>query len=186
MADIILASRSPRRKQLLEAAEIIFDIQAADIDETPPADMPGKDVPEYLACQKAEVIATQHPEKIIIASDTVVLLDNEILGKPEDEADAIAILKKLSGNIHYVVSGVCIRQGDKVERFSSTTEVHFNTLTEEQIRHYIANYRPFDKAGAYAIQEWIGMTGIEKINGDYYNVMGLPISKVVATLNDWT
>ena len=111
-----------------------------------------------------------------------MLLNDEILGKPVDESDAISILKKLSGNVHQVTSGVCIQKGAVTNSFSSTTEVHFHKLTEEQIKHYVQTYKPYDKAGAYAIQEWIGAVGIEKIDGDYYNVMGLPISKVVAQL----
>ncbi|MCB9047073.1 MAG: septum formation protein Maf [Chitinophagales bacterium] len=182
MADIILASQSPRRKQLLELAEIDFDIQVADIDETPPEGMPGEDVPEHLARQKAAVISAKNKNAIVIAADTIVLLDHEILSKPMNEEDAIAILTKLSGKVHQVISGVCIMRGDTVESFSETTAVHFRPLTEEQIRHYVTNYKPYDKAGAYAIQEWIGMVGIEKINGDYYNVMGLPVGLVVQRL----
>lgn len=182
MTDIILASQSPRRKQLLELAEIAFEIRVADIDETPPPGMPGEQVPEHLAREKAAVIAINNPEAIIIAADTIVLLDNEILGKPVNEDDAIAILKKLSGRMHEVVSGVCIQKGSDVHSFSAVTEVYFRSLTEEQIKHYVANYHPYDKAGAYAIQEWIGMVGIEKINGDYYNVMGLPVGQVVQIL----
>jgi len=120
---------------------------------------------------------------VIIAADTVVLLDHEILGKPKDEEDAKEILRKLSGRKHEVVTGVCMQHGRKQISFSTVTEVYFRTLTEEQIEHYVANYKPFDKAGAYAIQEWIGMIGIEKINGDYYNVMGLPIGEVVKKLS---
>ena len=182
MAKIILASQSPRRKQLLELAEIAFEIRVADIDETPPTGMPGKEVPEHLAKEKAAIIALHNPSAIVIAADTIVLLDDEILGKPMDEEDAVAILKKLSGRMHEVVSGVCIQHGDEIHSFSEVTEVYFRPLTEAQIRHYVANYQPYDKAGAYAIQEWIGMVGIEKINGDYYNVMGLPIGLVVQQL----
>lgn len=184
MTDIILASQSPRRKQLLELAEIAFEIRVADIDETPPPGMPGEQVPEHLAREKAAVIAQNNPNSIIIAADTIVLLDNEILGKPVNEEDAVAILKKLSGRMHEVVSGVCIQQRNNIDSFSAVTEVYFRSLTEEQIRHYVANYHPYDKAGAYAIQEWIGMIGIEKINGDYYNVMGLPIGQVVEHLHN--
>jgi septum formation protein len=182
MDNIILASQSPRRKQLLEMAEIDFSIEIADIDETPPADMPTAEVPEHLAREKAAVIAARRPEAIIIAADTIVLLDNEILGKPTDEADAIHILTRLSGRMHEVISGVCIQKADEQISFSAVTEVYFRPLTAEQIQHYITQYKPFDKAGAYAIQEWIGAIGIEKINGDYYNVMGLPISEVAQRL----
>lgn len=182
MANIILASQSPRRKQLLELAEIQFEIQVADIDETPPAGMHGAHVPEHLAREKATVIAQRNPLSIVIAADTIVLLDDEILGKPADEADAINILTKLSGRMHQVVSGVCIQHGEEQHSLSAITEVYFRPLTQQQISHYITNYKPYDKAGAYAIQEWIGMVGIEKINGDYYNVMGLPIGQVAQWL----
>ncbi len=183
MDKIILASQSPRRKQLMEAAEIAFEIVIADVDETNPPGMAGELVPEHLAKKKAAAIEADYPEAIIIAADTVVLLDGEILGKPRDAADAEYILSKLSGRIHRVVTGVCIQKGDKQHSFSTTTEVHFRPLTADQIKYYVANYKPFDKAGAYAIQEWIGMVGIEKINGDYYSVMGLPIGEVVKALS---
>ncbi|MBS1773688.1 MAG: septum formation protein Maf [Bacteroidetes bacterium] len=183
MAKIILASQSPRRKQLMEAAEIQFDIIIADVDETNPPGMAGELVPEYLAKKKAAAIEQQVHDAIIIAADTVVLLDHEILGKPKDETDAINILSKLSGRKHEVVTGVCMQKGSKQVCFSTVTEVYFRSLTEEQIKHFVTNYKPYDKAGAYAIQEWIGMIGIEKINGDYYNVMGLPIGEVVRILN---
>jgi len=182
MAKIILASQSPRRKQLLEQAEIDFEIQVADIDETPPAGMHGAEVPEYLAKQKAAVIAAKNEGAIIIASDTIVLLGEEIMNKPADEEDAVSILKKLSGKVHKVISGVCMQKGADIQTFSATTEVYFRALTDEQIRHYVTQYKPYDKAGAYAIQEWIGMVGIEKINGDYYNVVGLPVGMVVERL----
>ena len=182
MGKIILASQSPRRKQLLEAAEIEFEIIIADVDETNPSGMPGHLVPEYLAKKKAAAIEQLVHGAIIIAADTVVLLDDEILGKPTDEADAINILTKLSGKKHEVVTGVCMQKGNKQICFSTVTEVYFRSLTHEQIKHYVSNYKPYDKAGAYAIQEWIGMVGIEKIGGDYYNVMGLPIGEVVKKL----
>jgi septum formation protein len=182
MHKIILASQSPRRKQLMELAELQFDIIIADVDETNPPGMQGDLVPEYLAKKKAAAIEERVHDAIIIAADTVVLLDHEILGKPKDEADAINILAKLSGRKHEVVTGVCMQQGQKQISFSTVTEVYFRPLTQEQIKHYVNNYKPYDKAGAYAIQEWIGMIGIEKINGDYYNVMGLPIGEVVKVL----
>lgn len=184
MDSIILASQSPRRKQLMEAAEITFDILIADVDETNPPGMPGEQVPEYLARKKAAVITRQHPQAIVVAADTVVLLDHEILGKPKDEADAIEILHKLSGRTHQVVTGVCICKDSRQSCFSVTTEVKFRTLSDAQIKHYVRNYTPYDKAGAYAIQEWIGMVGIERIDGDYYNVMGLPIGEVVKRLKE--
>ncbi len=182
MHKIVLASQSPRRKQLMELAELDFDIIIADIDETNPPGMPGHLVPEHLAKQKAAAIEQRVHDAVIIAADTVVLLNDEILGKPKDEADAIRTLSRLQGRMHQVVTGVCMQKGTQQHSFSVTTEVYFRPLTQEQIKHYVIHYKPYDKAGAYAIQEWIGMVGIEKINGDYYNVMGLPIGDVVKAL----
>lgn len=167
----------------MELAELQFDIIIADVDETNPPGMQGDLVPEYLAKKKASAIEKQVHDAIIIAADTVVLLDHEILGKPKDETDAINILTKLSGRKHEVVTGVCMQRSEQQISFSTVTEVYFRSLTQDQIKHYVSNYKPYDKAGAYAIQEWIGMIGIEKINGDYYNVMGLPIGEVVKKLS---
>lgn len=169
----------------MEAAELEFDIVIADVDETNPPGMPGAQVPEFLAKKKAAAIEANYHDSLIVAADTVVLLDDEILGKPTSEENAREILKKLSGRKHEVVTGVCMQRGAKQVSFSVTTEVYFRSLSEEQIAHYVVNYKPFDKAGAYAIQEWVGMIGIEKINGDYYNVMGLPIGEVVIALKQF-
>lgn len=183
MLKLILASQSPRRKQLMEAAELDFEIIIADVDETNPEGMPGEDVPVFLAKKKAAAIQHMVKDAIVIAADTVVLLDEQILGKPRDAVHAKETLNQLSGRTHLVVTGVCIQNADKQVSFSTTTAVHFRQLTAAQIEHYVDNYGPFDKAGAYAIQEWIGMVGIERIDGDYYNVMGLPIGEVVKYLN---
>ncbi len=182
MDNLILASQSPRRQQLMEQAGYTFRVIVSDVDETNPEGMPGEQVPEFLAHKKAMAIAALNPQSSVIAADTVVLLGNEILGKPIDSEDAIAMLQSLSGKMHRVVTGVCILHNNTIEKFSTTTEVYFRPLTEQQIHHYITHYKPFDKAGSYAIQEWIGMIGIEKIHGDYYNVMGLPISEVAKRL----
>ena len=163
-------------------AEISFDVIIADVDETNPPGMPGGQVPEHLARKKADAIAHMAKDAIVIAADTIVLLDHHILGKPTDTDHAIATLQQLSGRMHKVVTGVCMRRNGQEVAFSVTTEVHFRQLSDEQISHYVHHYQPFDKAGAYAIQEWIGVTGIEKINGDYYNVMGLPIGDVISVL----
>jgi septum formation protein len=179
---LILASQSPRRKQLMSMAELVFDIIIADVDETNPPGMPGEEVPAFLARKKADAIAHLAPDALIIAADTIVLLDDKILGKPTDAENAVEILLMLSGRMHRVITGVSMRNKEKEITFSVVTEVYFRELTTEQIRHYVDAYRPYDKAGAYAIQEWIGVTGIEKINGDYYNVMGLPIGDVINTL----
>lgn len=185
MHRIILASQSPRRRQLMEMAEFEFDVVVTDTDETNPPGMPGEEVPEFLAKKKADAVSHLVHEAIVIAADTVVLLDHHILGKPTNEDDARDILGKLSGRMHKVVTGVCIRNAVKEHSFSVTTEVYFRPLTETQIDHYVTHYKPYDKAGAYAIQEWIGVIGIEKINGDYYNVMGLPIGDVCIALQSF-
>ena len=180
MSKIVLASQSPRRKMLLEWAEIDFEIRVKETDESFPGNMSVEDVPVYIARNKA--VAVKTPDEIIIAADTVVVLNNEIIGKPRDNIDAFNILSKLSGQTHRVITGVVIMKGDKEISFSDITEVQFYDLSAEQINFYIDKYKPYDKAGAYAIQEWIGVTGIKKINGDFYNVMGLPVSRVVKTL----
>ncbi|MBV8255390.1 MAG: septum formation protein Maf [Chitinophaga sp.] len=180
---VILASQSPRRKQLMEQAGIPFVIKVADTDESFPDTMPISEVPVFIARQKAIVIqAISSPEEIVVAADTVVVLDNTIIGKPQDREDAIRILTALSGREHLVITGVVIRRGDKEVAFSKETGVFFNPLTPEQIAYYVDNYKPYDKAGAYAIQEWIGAVAIDRIEGCFYNVMGLPVSRVVEEL----
>lgn len=190
MEHLILASQSPRRKQLLEQAELSFVIKTAHSDENFPADMEPEQAPLFIASNKAEaVFQTLNEEEqqnaIIIAADTVVILEGKIIGKPIDAGDAKNILRELSGKVHRVVTGVVIFSKNKKEEISEVTEVHFLKLSEEQIDHYVEKYKPLDKAGAYAIQEWIGLTGIKKINGDFYNVMGLPVSKVLDKLKHW-
>lgn len=183
---IVLASHSPRRSQLLEQAEVQFIIRARLTDESFPADLPLEEVPVYIAKSKALAVQPEcRKDELIIAADTLVMLDNEIIGKPADERDAIEMLKKLSGNRHRVITGVCLLKGETMKSFSETTEVYFRTLSEPQILHYLSKYKPYDKAGAYAIQEWIGLIGIEKIKGDYFNVMGLPVGRVVREIANW-
>lgn len=177
---IILASQSPRRKMLLEWAEIAFDVQVSDADESFPVGMPVEEVPVYISRNKAAAVRVE--DAIVIAADTVVVCENQIIGKPVDRADAIAILHMLSGKKHRVITGVVIRNGSRQVSFADTTEVEFYTLTSDQIEFYVDKYKPFDKAGAYAIQEWIGVVGIRRIDGDFYNVMGLPVSRVVKAL----
>lgn len=181
---VILASQSPRRRQLLEQAGIPFEVKVSDAEETFPADMPITDVPLFIAKQKASAVASFYgTSEIIVAADTIVVLDGHIIGKPTDRADAVRILTTLSGRVHEVITGVVIRYNGKEDAFSQTTEVHFKPLREEQIVYYVDHYQPFDKAGAYAIQEWIGAVGIDRINGCFYNVMGLPISQVSERLS---
>jgi septum formation protein len=176
---LILASKSPRRKQLLEMAEVQFTIQTKDTAEDYPAHMPAEEVPVYIALQKALAVQEDFLEERILAADTIVLLDNQIIGKPVDRLDAIRILSMLSGQTHQVITGVVLLDGKQKIEFSDTTEVEFHPLRLEQITSYVDKYKPYDKAGAYAIQEWIGAIGIKRINGCYYNVMGLPISRVL-------
>jgi septum formation protein len=183
MQKIILASQSPRRKQLLEWAEVPFDIIVKETDETYPAGLSLEDTAIHIARNKALAIANENRSGVpILAADTVVVLANNIIGKPKDRTDAIHILTALSGNRHHVITGVVILHGEKETAFAETTEVQFHELSREQIEFYIDHYKPYDKAGAYAIQEWIGVIGIHSIRGDFYNVMGLPVSRVVQAL----
>jgi septum formation protein len=183
---IILASQSPRRKQLLEWAEVPFTVVVSNVDESYPADLSAADIAVYIAQNKAQAVKKIVSEgSIIIAADTIVVIEEEILGKPIDKADAIQMLTKLAGKTHHVITGVTITQNDKTISFADTSEVLFNPLSAQQIEHYIEHYQPYDKAGSYAIQEWIGVIGIKKITGDFYNIMGLPVSKVVQHLQDF-
>lgn len=185
MSNIILASQSPRRKQLLEWAEIDFEIVVANTDESFPEELSVEDIATYIATEKAKVVQQKAPGKIIIAADTIVVLNNEIIGKPVDREDAVKILNRLSGSHHKVITGVVILQNEKLIAFADSTDVEFHPLTQSQIEFYVDKYKPYDKAGSYAIQEWIGVVGIKCINGDFYNVMGLPVSRVVQALKDF-
>jgi septum formation protein len=188
METIILASQSPRRKQLLEWAEVPFEIIIKSTDETFPANLPVEEIPIHIARQKAlEVKKHIHasPEfsgKTILAADTIVVLDSLIIGKPVDRNDAVNILSSLSGKTHRVITGVVIMHETSETAFSDITSVEFHQLTSQQIEFYVDKYKPYDKAGAYAIQEWIGVIGIKSVSGDFYNVMGLPVSRVVQEL----
>ena len=180
MQKIILASQSPRRKQLLEWAEIPFDVLVKETDESYPKNLPIAEIAVHIARNKALAISQVNNINIpILAADTIVVLQNEIIGKPKDRADAIKILSTLSGKRHKVITGVVILYNERELAFSETTEVEFHDLTLSQIEFYVDNYKPYDKAGAYAIQEWIGVVGIKSVKGDFYNVMGLPVSRVV-------
>ena len=185
MDPIILASQSLRRKQLLEWAEIDFEIIVSETDESYPAGISVEEIPIYIARNKALAVKEKLNEnKIILAADTIVVLQNEVIGKPVDKNQAIEILMRLSGNHHRVITGVCIMKGGKEISFADITDVWFHQLTKAQIEYYVDRYKPFDKAGAYAIQEWIGVTGIKSIQGDFYNVIGLPVSRVVQELKN--
>ncbi len=186
MKKLILASSSPRRKMLLEWAELSFEIQPSDADEFVDPSLSPVEVALSIANRKNEKVFkdVQANEKnfIILSADTIVVLNNEIIGKPQDRSEAIEMLQQLSGQTHEVVTGVCLKD-DQIEiSFTETTQVSFHALTYDQIIHYIDVYKPYDKAGGYAIQEWIGVVGIKEIKGDFYNVMGLPVSRVVTSL----
>ncbi|MDB5273633.1 MAG: hypothetical protein JWO58_2000 [Chitinophagaceae bacterium] len=177
---IILGSQSPRRKTLLEGLGITPEVRTNDMDETIPSDVLPHQAPEFLANKKSIAFMDRlQPDELLVTADTVVIIDNTVLNKPADGAEAFAMLKRLSGRMHEVVSGVCISNTEKKHSFSETTRVFFRPLSDEQISYYVHHYKPFDKAGAYGIQEWIGLVAIEKIEGDFYNVMGLPVGRLV-------
>ncbi len=179
---LILASNSPRRQELLKTAGFTFEIKVIETDESFPDTMPVLAVARYVAQKKANAFAGKINDEIIITADTMVIAENEALGKPKNETEAKIMLQKLSGKSHQVITGVCIFSKEKEVTFDETTEVFLKTLTATEIDYYVAHFQPFDKAGAYGIQEWIGMIGIEKIIGSYYNVMGLPTHRVYEVL----
>ena len=174
---IVLGSNSPRRRELLAGLDIDFEVQVIPgIDESFPDTLPAFDVPVYIARKKAEAYIPSMPaDELLITADTIVWTFGEILGKPKDREDAIAMLRKLSGCVHEVITGVCITTKEKTISFSASSAVSFARLDEEEIVYYVDKYRPFDKAGSYGIQEWIGYVAVEAINGSFYNVMGLPV-----------
>ncbi len=182
---LILASKSPRRKELLKAAGFTFEIKVIETDESFPQDLPVQEVAQYVAQKKANAFARKINDEIIITADTMVISENQALGKPKNAAEAKLMLQNLSGKSHQVITGVCIFSREKEVSFDKTTAVLFKTLTDTEIDYYINHFQPFDKAGAYGIQEWIGMIGIEKITGSYYNVMGLPTHRVYEVLMEF-
>ena len=190
MQKFVLASQSPRRKQLLEWAEAEFDIIVAQTDESFPPQLSPGEVAIYIARNKAFKVQSSDIYKrydnntVILAADTLVVLGSEIIGKPVDREDAIKILSKLSGKTHKVITGVVLLKDNLTIEFSDITSVSFHKLTQDQIEFYIDKYKPYDKAGSYAIQEWIGVIGIKSIEGDFYNVMGLPVSRVMKALEE--
>ncbi|TGX83613.1 septum formation protein Maf [Palleniella muris] len=186
---IILASNSPRRKELLGGLDMEFRTWVIlGIDESYPSTMKAEVVPEYIAQKKTipyfndENIGEFTDEDIILTADTVVILNGEVLGKPKDEKDACLMLRKLSGRTHHVITGVCLRTKAKMRHFSVKTDVTFANLTDEQIEYYVSNYHPLDKAGSYGVQEWIGYIGVTKLEGSYFNVMGLPVQRIYEEL----
>lgn len=181
--NILLASASFRRRELLTQLGVQYSlVKPSQEDEVVPSDICVEDVSEYLACQKSNAYKDLKDNDLLITADTTVIVDNRILGKPKDYSDAFQMLRLLSGKTHSVVTGVCLRSVDKVVSFSVKTDVTFSKLDDEEIRFYIENYKPFDKAGAYGIQEWIGKVAVEGINGSFYNVVGLPVQRLYREL----
>ena len=181
---IVLASNSPRRRELLAGLGFPFEVRVLEgIDESYPHDLPVSEVALYIAGKKTEAYRQAiTDDELIITADTVVIVGDEILGKPVDEADAVRMLRELSGRPHQVTTGVCLLSSEQESRFAVTTDVTFKTLTDEEIQYYVSHYKPFDKAGAYGIQEWIGYIGVTGLHGSYYNVMGLPVQRIYSEL----
>lgn len=180
MKRIILASNSPRRRELLGGLDLDFEVKVLpDIDESYPDNLPAAEVAGYISREKAAPYRTLIGEDdLVITADTVVIVGDEVLGKPKDAEDARRMLQLISGKTHQVITGVCLLTTDKERSFSVTTDVTFKQLSEDEIAYYIEHYKPFDKAGAYGIQEWIGYVGVTSINGSYFNVMGLPVQRL--------
>ncbi len=178
--NIVLASKSPRRRELLQSLGLEFTTKVLpDIDESYPASIPTADIPLYIAKEKADAYKEQlSDDTLLITADTLVIVDDQVLGKPTDAEEASRMLHVISGRTHHVITGVCMTTSQHQECFSVTTEVTFKTLTDSEINYYVSHYKPFDKAGAYGIQEWIGYVGVTGLKGSYYNVMGLPVQKI--------
>jgi septum formation protein len=175
----ILASKSPRRNQLLKSLGIEFEVKTKEVDEIYPDNLIKEEIPVFLAELKAEpFLADLSENDLLITADTIVWFEGKVLGKPKNKAEAIQMLHQLSGKEHQVISGVCLTTSFKRKSFYSISNVHFKTLTHNEIEYYVSEFKPFDKAGAYGIQEWIGSIGIIHIEGSFYNVMGLPIQKL--------
>jgi septum formation protein len=184
--NIILASKSPRRQALLGGLDIEFEIRTKEVEEVYPNNLKKEKVPEYLAQLKADAFKGELTEKdILITSDTIVLLEDEILEKPKSEEEAKEMIRKMAGKTHTVITGVCIRSTEKNVVFSDHTKVTFCELSEEEIDYYISNYEPYDKAGSYGVQEWIGYVAIDNLNGSYFTVMGLPLHKLYKALKEF-
>jgi septum formation protein len=186
---IILASKSPRRKQLLEGLNISFEVIVREVDENYPENMDIRDIPIYLAKLKVKPFISnedfRNKRLLVITADTIVSLGIEVLGKPLDHNHAVEMLNKLSGRMHEVITGVCLTSSEKQVSFSSVTEVHFKHLSDSEIEYYLEKYHPYDKAGAYGVQEWIGYIAIDRIKGSYFNVMGLPVGRLYEELKSF-
>ncbi|WP_060873646.1 Maf family nucleotide pyrophosphatase [Myroides odoratus] len=179
---LVLGSNSPRRKQFLTDLGLTFVVRASDIEENYPPELQGAAITDFIAKLKADAIALTHDKEILITSDTTVWSEGQSLGKPEDRQEAIAMLQRLSGKMHEVITSICLKTTQKEHVFHVVTEVHFKPLSLEHIEYYIDQYQPYDKAGAYGIQEWIGLVGIERINGSYTNIVGLPTTELMEEL----
>jgi septum formation protein len=179
---IILASKSPRRQELLRLMDVDFRIVLKDVDESYPGDLSPEEVAVYIATKKAEEFDEEIGNEVVLTADTIVVVDGEILGKPKTAEHAVAMLKKLSGKVHRVITGVCLLHNHRYNKFFDVSEVFFRKLTDDEITSYVEKYNPLDKAGSYGIQERIGLIGIERINGSYTNVVGLPTEKLYQQL----
>ncbi len=184
---IVLASASPRRKELLAGLDIDYSIRVLDnIDESSPSHLQGEDIPLFISGKKADAyMETLANDELLITADTIVYVDNEVLGKPTTPQDAVNMLKKLSGKWHQVITGVVLSTKEKRHSFAVTAQVKFAELTEAEIEYYVNRYSPLDKAGAYGIQEWIGYIGVERIEGSYFNVVGLPVQRLYQELKQF-
>lgn len=184
---IILASASPRRKELLSGLGVQFTVDTRNtFEEIAPEGLPYSQYPEYMAKGKSHGFHRDLlPDEILVTADTMVLCSDEIMGKPTDRADAIRMVQKLQNNRHSVLTGVCIRSLEKEVCFTATTDVFFDELSQEEIEYYVDTYRPFDKAGAYGVQEWVGYAGIKRIEGSYFNVVGLPVQMLYQKLKEF-
>ena len=183
---IILASQSPRRQQLLQDLGINFSLRSIPVDEDYPETLAPEQVALFLAEKKGKIYQPGlSADELVITADTTVVIEERVLNKPADAQQATDMLIQLSGKVHQVITGVCLTTADGMHSFSDTTRVFFRTLRPTEIEYYVTQYKPYDKAGGYAIQEWIGMIGIEKIEGSYFNVVGLPVEKLYRALNEW-
>ena len=185
--NIILGSQSPRRQELLHGLDVNFTVNViAGLEENYPATLQGEEIPMFLAQQKADAYRnTLTPQDMLITADTIVWLDGIVYGKPKDEADAKKMLRALSGKTHDVITGVCVTTTERQETFAAVSKVTFASFSDDEINYYIEKYRPMDKAGSYGVQEWIGYIGVERIDGSFYNVMGLPVQRLYTLLKNW-
>jgi septum formation protein len=181
--NLILASGSPRRQQFLKDLHLDFTIDVREVEEIYPKELKGSDITDFLAELKASTFKNLKENDILITSDTIVWMDDKAIGKPKDRNNAIKIFKELSGNKHQVITSICIKTSSEIKIINDTTDVYFKELTDDEITFYIDNFNPYDKAGGYGIQDWIGYIGVEKIEGSFFNVMGLPVHKLYTELS---